>query len=601
MLDPLVITWIIVGVAVVLFVSERFRPDLVALLVLIALGVTQVLTPQEVFSGFSRSAVIILMAVYILAEGLQRTGVTDQVGKLLSRTTARGESWLAISVIVSGAFLSLFMNNIATASVLLPAISGAARKVKANPSKLLMPLAFGTILGGMATLFITTNIVVSSLLRDHGLQGYSVVSFLPLGIPIVLAGTAYMVLIGMRLLPSNPPIQRLLSEGEGDLAEIYRLGERFIRARVPKSSPLCDLALGKSNLREKFNLTVVAIERNGKRILSPAPETAFSSGDILLMEGRPEELSGTDAQGLFEVLPLGEAWEGALESANVTVVETILAPRSRLIGQTLRETHFREKYQMNVLGIWRAGRPYRTALAELPLQFGDALLLQGQDKQIPVLQSDPEFIVLTSSPENVHPNRGKAIPALLVMVTTLVLAAAFPAMIGEIMLGGAVVMVLIGALTMDQAYRGIEWRSVFLVAGMLPLGIAMTKTGAAATLANGMENLLGPGRVMVMLAGLVLLATLLTQVMNGAVVAAIVAPIAIVIAQQYGADPRSMAMGVALATSLAFITPLGHPVNVLVMGPGGYSIRDYVKVGLPLTVVLLVLILALLPVFWPLY
>jgi di/tricarboxylate transporter len=601
LLDPLVITWIILAAAIVLFLSDRIRADLLALLVLVSLGVSGVLTPQEAFSGFSRSAVITIMAVFILAEGLQRTGVTDQAGKLLAKATGRREGWLAISVMLTGAFLSLFMNNIAAASVLLPAVSGAARKVKANPSKLLMPLAFGTILGGMATLFTTTNIVVSSLLRDYGLEGYSVLSFLPLGIPIILFGTAYMVMIGARLLPAKLPIQRLLGDTESNLLDIYRLGERFIPARLRNNSPLCGLALGKSNLRENYNLTVIAIGRNGKRILSPSPETILTGGDVLLMEGRPEAISAPGIDESFELLPVGELREEDLESANIIMVEAILAPRSRLIGQTLRDARFREKYQMNVLGIWRAGRPIRTGLPDLPLQFGDALLLQGPGKQIPILQSDPDFIVLTSDPKTVVPDWRKAIPALLVMVTTLILAAINPVAVGEVMLGGALVMVLIGALTMDQAYRAIEWRSVFLVAGMLPLGIAMNKTGAAAMLANSLTNLLGPYGVMAMLAGLVLLATLLTQVMNGAAVAAVIAPIAIVVAQQFGADPRSMAMGVALATSLAFITPLGHPVNMLVMGPGGYRFRDFVKVGLPLATLMVILILGLLPVFWPLF
>ncbi len=600
MLTPLVITWLVLIGAILLLLSDRVRPDLVALLVIVVLGVTGVLTAQETFSGFSRSAVITITAIFILAEGLQRTGVTDQVGKLLVRVAGRKEGWLAAGVMLAGAFLSLFMNNIAAAAVLLPAVSGAAHKVKVNPSRLLMPLAFATILGGMATLFTTTNIVVSSLLRDQGLQGFGVLDFLPLGIPILIVGISYMTLIGRRWLPAQMPIQRLLGEPESGLADIYRLGERFFRVRVLPGSKLSGVSLETSGLRELYNLNVVAIQGNGRWDYDLKPGSIFHIGDVLLVEGRQDELDRKFTDELFEVLPEVNWNVDDLDATDTNLVEMVLAPRSRLIGQTLRDVQFREKYHMSVLGIWRSGRPIRTGLSDLSLHFGDALLLEGPGEQIPVLQTDPEIIVFAGPPEKAIRDRRKALPALIVMGITLALAIALPNAIGEIMLGGALVMVLIGALTMDQAYQAIEWKSVFLVAGMLPLGIAMSKTNAAANLVDAIIAVIGPAGPWALLAGVVGLAVLLTQVMTGAAVSAILAPIAIQLAQHTGADPRSMAMGVALATSMAFITPLGHPVNVLVMGPGGYQFRDYVRVGLPLTVILFIVVMLLLPVFWPL-
>ena len=600
MFTPLVITWLVLIGAILLLLTDRVRPDLVALLVIVVLGVTGVLTAQETFSGFSRSAVITIMAIFILAEGLQRTGVTDQVGRLLVRVAGRKEGWLASGVMMAGAFLSLFMNNIAAAAVLLPAVSGAARKVKVNPSRLLMPLAFATILGGMATLFTTTNIVVSSLLRDQGLQGFGVLDFLPLGIPILVVGISYMALFGRRWLPAQMPIQRMLSEPENGLADIYRLGERFFRVRVLPGSKLAEVSLQTSGLREKYNLNVVAIQANGKWDYDLQPDSKFHTDDILLMEGRQDELDRKFTGELFEVLPPVKWNVDDLDASDTTLVEMVLAPRSRLIGQTLRDVHFREKYHMAVLGIWRSGRPIRTGLSDLSLQFGDALLLEGPEEQISVLQTDPEIIVFAGPAERTVRDRRKALPALIVMGVTLAFAIALPNAIGEIMLGGALVMVLIGALTMDQAYQAIEWKSVFLVAGMLPLGIAMSKTNAAANLVDAITAAIGPAGPWALLAGVVALAILLTQVMTGAAVSAILAPIAIQLAQHTGSDPRSIAMGVALATSMAFITPLGHPVNVLVMGPGGYQFRDYVRVGLPLTVILFIVVMLLLPVFWPL-
>ena len=601
--NQLLITFAILAIAVVLFLSERLRPDLVALLVVITLGVTGVLTAQEVFSGFSRSAVITIMGIFVLAEGLQRTGMTDQVGKLLLRLGGKEESWLALTVMLAGAVLSLFMNNIAAASVLLPAVSGAAHKANVSPSRLLMPLAFGTILGGMATLLTTTNIVVSSLLRDRGLAGYGLLDFAPMGLPLVAAGVLYMTAVGRRLLPCQPPKQVLVGaeSSEPSLFDIYRLDERLVWARVPASSPLIGTSLRQSRLREEHNLNAIAIERNGRWTFSPSPEKAFHEGDLVLFEGRPDELSSEQIRPLLQLLHYDESWrQQQLESPNIAVIEVVLAPRSALIGKTLREVMFREKYDMNVLAIWRGGRPIRTRLTDLPLQFGDALLLQGHRRRFSVLHSDPDLIVLNGLEEHLAPLRSKAWPAVAIMAATLLLAAVGPIPLGEVILGGALVMVLVGVINMDQAYQAIDWRIVFLVAGMLPMGIAMTKTGAAAYLADGLIGMLGPAGPLVLLGGLVTVAVLLTQVMSGAAVAAVVAPIAIQVAQELGVDPRAMAMGIALATSMAFVTPLGHPVNLLVMGPGGYRFRDYLKVGLPLVAILFVVVMLLLPVIWPL-
>lgn len=598
----LIITFAILIAAIGLFLSDRLRADLVAWLVVFTLGVTGVLTPQEAFSGFSRSAVVTIMAIFILAEGLQRTGMTKQIGNLLLRVAGNQERRLVVIVMLAGAFLSLFMNNIAAASVLLPAVSGAARKSEVHPSRLLIPLAFATILGGMATLLTTTNIVVSSLLRDQGLNGYSLLDFAPLGLPIVATGVAYMALWGRHRLPARTSTERLqvTRPTEADLVDVYHLGERLFRACVPAGSYLIGKPLQHSTFRELYALNVVAIERNGHMMLSPSPDVPLQQDDILLVEGKLEDFHRQDVEPYLDILSSREWHEPDLVSATIVVVEAMLAPRSRLIGQTLRDAHFREKYGMTVLAIWRTGRPIRTGLTDTPLQFGDALLLQGPRERLRVLHAEPDLILLMNGEEKAisTPNKGRL--SLLIMGVTLLSAAFNPTFIGEIMLGGALAMILTGLLTMDQAYQAIEWKSVFLIAGMLPMGIALTKTGAASLLADSLVAFLGTAGPLVLLAGLFIWATLLTQAMNGTAVATVLVPITIQAARQIGADPRAMAMGVALATSMAFLTPLGHPVNVLVMSPGGYRFRDYFDVGWPLTLLLFVVIMLTLPVFWPL-
>ncbi len=599
------LTLIILAVAVLLFLSDRLRPDVVALLVMLALGLSGILDSTETFSGFSRSAVIAIIGIFILAEGLRRTGLSEKLGEALIRLGGQNESRLVFTVTLAGALLSLFMNNIAAASVLMPAISSAARKTGISASRLLMPLAFGTILGGMATLLTTTNILVSGILRQQGLAGFGLLDFAPVGIPIVVFGTIYMATIGWRLLPAQAhpetPATRALwaSTDEGDLEGVYRLKERLIRGRVFNDSPLVGKTIRQSQLRETYKLNLVALQRGNKLNETISPDMELKPGDTLHLIGR------------LDTYPVGQIpipeLEKLLELLNVPqdnlppmkLVEIVLAPRSPLLGQTLRQVRFREKYGLNVLAIWRAGWPFRTGHSEMPLQFGDALLLQGPAGQIPLLQTEPDLLVLVKRTAPI--DKRKAFLAGLVMLTTLATAAfsSFPT--GEVMLAGGLLMVLLRILDMDQAYRAVEWKSVFLVAGMLPLGTALTKTGAATMFGDSLLALLGHSGVIILLAGLVALTILFTQIMNGAAVAAIMAPIAIQLAQNTtGMDPRSLAMAVALATSVAFITPLGHPVNVLVMGPGGYKFTDYTRIGLLLTLLIFGVILVFLPIFWPL-
>jgi len=602
-LNPdLVVTLVILTAAIVLFLSERLSIDLVALLVLVALGLSRVLTPQEVFSGLSDTAVITILAIFVLAHGLEVTGMADRMGDLVVRLAGKSEARLIAALMGMAAFMSLFMNNIAVASTLLPATSTVARRSGIKISRLLIPLAFGSLLGGSATLFTTTNIVVSGALKDNGYQGFGVLDFAPVGMPIVVVGIAYMVLFGRRWLPKEKPAERdeVLRQAQMDLFSTYHLGERLFRARIPAGSILNNRKLAESSLREKYGLNVVAVERNDEKILAPLPDFVFQQGDVMLLEGRLEEFRKVDTEPYLEIQSLPQYQERDLETQDVVILEVVLSPRSQFIGHTLKETHFREKFGMTVLAVWNGERMIRTGLADLKLAFGDALLLQGPRNRLPTLRLSSELIVLSDEEQPVRKAFNKGALALSIFGLTLAVAALGPFSVGEVMLAGALVMIIMNVMTMEQAYRVIEWRIVFLVAGMLPLGMAMTKTGATALFAKALIDVVGPYGPQVLLLGLLTLTVLLSQAMKGAAVSAVLAPIAIQAAQQVGADPRAMSMGVALATSMAFITPLGHPVNILMMGPGGYRFRDFFKVGLPLTALLFIVVLVTLPIFWPL-
>jgi di/tricarboxylate transporter len=602
MTTDLIITLVILAGILAMFLSERLSIDLVAILAIVALAFSRVLTAEEAFSGLSDPAVITLLSIFILARALEETGVTARIGSFLLRAAGESETRLIAALMTSAAVLSLFMNNIASASILLPAASAAARKADLKLSRLLMPMAFGTLLGGSATLFATTNIVVSSILRDHGYRGFGVTDFAPVGLPLIVLGIVYMLLWGRRLLPTRVHSERekVLRLAQADLLALYNLDERLFQTRIPPGSLLIGRSLAESSFREKYELNVIETERDGKKVLAPTPDFIFQEGDIVLLEGKLEEFIQRDSEPYLEILPPRKYDEEDLESASIVVIEAVLSPRSQLIGRTLRESRFRERFGMAVLAIWNGERAIRTNVQDVKLSFGDALLMQGSRDQLERIRLDPDLIVLSGEEPWDRKVSAKSWIALAIFALTVLAAALRPADIGEVMLAGAMMMVISKILTMEQAYRAVDWRVVFLVAGMLPLGLAMTKTGATTLFAAALTGLTGPYGPRVLLLGLLVLTVLLSQAMKGAAVSAVIAPIAIQAAEQMGVDPRAMAMGVAVATSMAFVTPLGHPVNIMIMTPGGYRFKDFLRVGLPLTVLAFAVILLLLPVFWPL-
>lgn len=588
---------VILGAAAVLFATEKLRADLIALLVLVALGLTGILTPREALAGFSSSAVITIIGVFILTEALEKTGVTHNLGLGLVRLGGVSEAGMMLSLTLGGAVLSLFMNNIAAGAVLLPAAVGIARRQKISPSRLMMPLAFGTLLGGMATLLTTTNILANATLRANNLEGFNLLTFAPFGIPATIVGAVYMLLLGRRLLPRRAPADwtRLMQAGRGQLADIYSLHERWFQARVPDGSPLLNKTLGESGLGEALGVNVVAIEEREHMRLAPPPTIRLHAGDTLFLQAREEQVEPLRARGL-DVLPAAPAM-GELRDADMGLFEVVLAPRSSVPGKTLREIHFRDKYGLSVIAIWREGRPRRVGVGEMKLQQGDALLVLGPRRRAEMLHQESDFIVLTTSEEQ-GTRRSKAKWAVGIMALALVLGASGIVSVAEAMLAGALGVVLAGALSMDEAYQAIEWRVVFLIAGMLPAGVAMSKTGAAEFIAGGFAGIFGDYGALAVLIALMAVTAALTQVMTGQAAIAILAPIAFTTAQVIHSNPFAFVLGVALASSMAFISPLGHPVNLLVMGPGGYKFNDYARVGALLTLLLLALFAVLIPLIY---
>ncbi len=588
----------ILVIAGTIFVSEKLRPDLTALLVLLALSVTSLVTPQQAFSGLSSSSVILLIAVFIMTGALFRTGVSSIIGHGLVRAAGKSEVRLIALVSVAAAGLSLLMNNIASAAVLMPAVMDATRRIRVSPSKVLLPMAFATQLGGMATLFTTSNLVTSGVLQNAGLPGFGLFDFLTVGGLAALAGLVYLIALGRRSLPNRRPIEELeLHEKKReDLLSLYQIKERLFEVRPKPGSVLIGRALADTGIGDRLGLTVIAIERNNHFLLAPAANTLIRKHDILLIEGRQEVACQLIEWGT-QVEPIAR-WPANMTSKDVELLEVLVAPRSRAIGQTLKQLHFRAKYGLNVVALWRGDRAYRTAFSEFELQGGEALLVHGPSERFKLLQDDADWIVLRLNGGD--PARARKMPlALLILAVSIsaVVVSAWPA--SFVLFIGALAMILTGCLSMDEAYQAIDWRSVFLVAGMLPVGIALANTGAAKLLGDTISQLtvgLGP---MAVVAGLFIITTILNQfIPGGSAVPAVLTPIAIEAARNVGSDPRAFALVVAVATGTSMLTPFAHPVNVLVMGPGGYHFRDFLRLGLPVVIIIFVVVMIALPLFW---
>jgi di/tricarboxylate transporter len=588
----------ILVVAFALMLSNRARPDVVAIGVALALGLTGLVQPDDVFAGFSTSAVITIIAIFILAQGVQRTGVTRAFGQALSRMGKGGERGMIAAVMTSGATLSLFMNNIAAAAVLLPGAVDAVKRRRLTPSKIMMPLAFGTALGGMATLLTTGNIVVSAALVASSNTGYGLLDFAPVGVPVALAGIAFMLTLGRTLLPSRDP-GKLTTANGASLTESYELFQRLNRVRVPPGSSLADCSIANSGIGKEYGMSVMAVLRDGRTLLAPAPSEVVRAGDTLLLIGRRERAEQLVARGAIIEADGDGAFGGDITSDDVSLVEVMIAPRSRAVGQTLRQLRFREKFGANVLALWHGGRSWRTDQATVPLQLGDSMLVHGSREAISLLQGDSDYLVLRPpQAEDVPIRAERAAASVAIMAVTLLVAAIGIIPIAVAMMLGALVMVVAGCLTMDEAYRAIEWRAVFLIAGMLPVSVAMINTGVADAIGQTIVTALSRFGPVAVGAGLLLVTMALAQVMSGQVTAVVLAPIAISAAAALGSDPRAMAMFVAMGSSLTFITPTAHPVNVFVMGAGGYTASDYPRVGIPLTLFLGVLIVILVALVW---
>ena len=591
-LDIALTLLIIVG-ALILFATEKLRVDVVALLVLISVGVLGLIPVGELFSGFSNSAVITVWAVYMVSGGLFKTGVANAMGSGILKIAGNMESRLIATIMLTVGVLSAFMNNVGATAMLLPAVVGISRKTKVAVSKMLIPLAFASLLGGAMTLIGTpANILATGILAERGLPTFGFFEFTRMGIVVLTTGVLYMVVIGRRLLP--------VREGALGGEDVYKIRDFVTEVGVSPVSSLIGKTLLESRLGQDYDLTVLALQRENGNQPRLRRDTVIRRGDLLVVESSASDLLTarqslgltTEAERKFDL--------ESLERGDVQVIEATLSPRSHIVGRSLRDVRFRDRYGFTALAISRHGEVITERLRDVPLQFGDALLLQGPQRRVKQLQQGENFLVLEPI-ETEQFRRNKAPIAVGALVLAIGLAIFAGMQISLAMVIAAVIMILAGALRIEEAYESVDWRTVFLVAGMLPLGLAMEATGTARLLADIMLRVFEPYGALATLAGIYLLAALITQPMSNAAAIVLIVPIALDTALGLGASHKTFTMAVVIGAATSFLSPVGHKANVLVFGPGGYKFTDYARVGAILTVLLLIVSMIFLPIFWPLF
>jgi di/tricarboxylate transporter len=579
--------------ALILFVSEKLRVDVVAMLVLAALIVTGLVTPEEAFSGFSSPAVITVGAVFIISGALYQTGIADAIGETMLRFGGSSPLRVMVIMMVTVGVMSAFMNNIGAVAILLPAVITISEKIEIPPSKLLMPLAFAALLGGNMTLIGTPpNILANDILIQFGGEPFGFFDFLPMGLIVLTAGILYMVIAGRHLLPAR--------HTASTPSQSFRLRPYLTEVRVNENSILVDKSLAEAEINRKYALNVIHIVRDDSPPFFPGADRPIRAGDILLVEGQPLEI--LNASTALNLLPVSasddQEIEQTLAAGSERLVEVTLSPRSDLEGKTLKDIDFRARFDLVVLAIRHQGRSIITRLPEIPLSFGDALLVQGEAERIEQLRQDSNFLIL-DTPSLKTRRLDKAPLAAIILIGALIIIITGWLSPAAVLLIAALLMILTGILRMDEAYEAIDWRSIFLIAGILPLGIAMETSGTAVLIADQIVALLGdlgPRGVMI---GLFIMTALLTEVISNAAATVLVVPIAIDIAFGLNVSARTYVMAVVLAASTSFLMPIGHQVNVLIFGPGGYRFSDYPRVGIGLNLIILLLVALFLPLVWP--
>ena len=607
-MSQLVIVLALLGAAIVMFAINKPRLDAVALIMLVALPFTGVLTMGEALAGFSDSNIVLIAALFVLGDGLVRTGVAQRLGDWLIAKAGSSEIRLIVLLMLTVGGLGATMSSTAVTAIFIPVALRISQSTGIGPGRLMMPLSFAALISGMMTLVATApNLVINSELERHGIDGFRFFSFTPFGLPILVLGILYMAFARRWLSPKKDDSR---TSGRPSLAtwiDEYKLADREYRLRVTDRSPLVGKRLQELKLRSVAGVNILAIERNQKfsrEALSPTANTEPQAGDILLIDliGPDHDVERLSQQLALEKVPLSGAYF-ADRSQEIGMAEVIVPPTSRLLDRTVVDAKVRSEFGLTVIGLRRGDRAHEGSLLSEKLRVGDMLLLIGPWKQIERLQSDNSDLVIAQLPaefDTVLPAPAKAAQALvcLGLVVGLMVSGVIPNV--QAALIGCLLMGALGCIDFTSAYRSIDWKTIVLIVGMLPFSIALERTGGVELAADGLRALTAGAGTHFVLATLFVITALLGMFISNTATAVLMAPVALAVANELGASPYPFAMIVALAASTAFMTPVSSPVNTLVVAPGHYSFGDFVRIGVPFSLIVLIVSMILVPWLLPL-
>ena len=586
------VTFYILGlllIAILLFSLEKLSVDVITLLLLLALLIPGILTPQEAFSGFSSDIIIILASIFVISAALQEAGVLKRLGAELKRRSQVGSKTFLLSLMASVGAISAFMNNTTVTALFTPIVTSLAREGKISPSKLLMPVAFASILGGTITLIGTsTNVAVSGFIQHAGMQPLGMFEMAPIGIIILAVGIFYMLIVGVHILPAR---------GAGDIREGFSLRQFLSEICVLPDSPLAGQTLAGSDLAI-LDFQVLKIMR-GNQMIFPTASTRLEANDRLIVSGHlPNLMKVRKIEGI-EIHADRLISSKDLAGGEMQIAEVLVSAKSELVGKNLRETNLHRRAGALVLAIYRHGQTLVQAMDEIRLREGDVLLVQAPPARFRLLENNFGLPVLDNIEEETkNPGRGLLILAIFILAILTGSLGILPLSVS--FLTAALATILLKGVSIERAYHFIDWRLLILIGGMTAFGVAMEKTGTANLLAQAIYHSVGNLGPHFVLASFFLLTIFLTQPMSNAAAALVVLPVAIETAELIGANPRTFAISVMLAASVSFIAPL-EPSCVIVYGPGKYKFFDFVKVGLGLTLLLGIVVLFLVPTLWPLF
>ena len=580
----------ILAIALVLFSFEWIPPDVTAIGVLLALILLGLVPLEQAFAGFGSDTVILLLGILIITAALMRSGVVEVVSQKILLFTSKKPRSLMPALMLAVGGLSAAINNTAAAAFFLPVVLGLGQRTKISASRLLMPMAFAAILASSVTLISTsTNIVVSGLMTQSGLPPIGMFELTPIGVPILLVGILYILLIGHRLIPERTQ--------QGTFTDKFELRAYLAELRILPGSSLIGHTLTQTDLGRNYDLVVLAIIREGQRHLEPPANTVLLAGDALLVEGSSEAILKIKNAAGIDIQADADFSDTDLQDDELRLAEVVLLPRSPFIGRTPKSLKMRERYQVQVLAINRRTGVIHSKIANTRLQLGDVLLLQGNPKQIAELQTENTFDVL-GVVDTKRFNRRHALTVITIFAGALILGSLKIIPLPIAMMLGTFLVFITRCISPEDAYRQVEWKVLILIGCMLTLGTAMQYTGTAEFLANRLTALVGTLNPLWLLTGFFALTVLLTQPMSNQAAAAVVVPIALQTAVQLGLNPRTFAMMIAIAASTSYLTPL-EPACLMVYGPGRYRFLDFVQVGGLLTFVVFLIAIVLTPLLWP--